>query len=112
MDTGGFVQIAGQMDTVDKYTASIDLSNACRQFYKSRLEAAHCIKARWEKQASATRRTTVGNDNDRPVADNHSSRSDNVQRRHRSSIDAAMDKLRTEMVSRFSCFLQQQRKRN
>lgn len=90
MDTERFLTVPDMNDTaMDKYTASIELSNACRQFYKSRVEAAHCIKSRWERHSSLCR---TGNDNDRP-ADN------STTRRQRNSIDVAMDKLRTEMVS-------------
>ncbi|KAL8621671.1 hypothetical protein ACOMHN_024642 [Nucella lapillus] len=87
----------------DKYTASIELSNACRQFYKSRVEAAHCIKSKWEKQAAHQKSQCCDktNDNDRLSADQESSKCDNrtTHRRHKSSIDEAMDKLRTEMTS-------------
>lgn len=93
MDTDRLLKVPDQNETsMDKYTASIELSNACRQFYKSRVEAADCIKSRWERHAQHTR--SPGNDNDRPADDNST-----AQRRQRNSIDEAMDKLRTEMVS-------------
>ena len=96
MDTERFLKVPDQNDTaIDKYAASIELSNACRQFYKSRVEAAHCIKSRWERHSSHR----SGNDNDRPADDN------STQRRQKNSIDKAMDRLRTEMVSGRICFV-------
>ena len=58
----------------DKYTDSIDLSNACREFYQSRKRAAKVVK---EKLASSGRQRTT---------------------KKKSSIDTAMETLRNEMV--------------
>ncbi|KAH3809225.1 leucine rich adaptor protein 1-like [Dreissena polymorpha] len=63
------------MASDDVYTDNIELSNACRQFYQSRKQAAENVK----QQLASSRR-----------------------QRHMTSgnrIDVAMDKLRTEMVS-------------
>ncbi|RUS90923.1 hypothetical protein EGW08_001320, partial [Elysia chlorotica] len=40
------------IDANDKYTAAIELSNKCREFYQSRLEAANSIKSRWRIEPS------------------------------------------------------------
>lgn len=96
MDTTMYLQVPDQ-EVTDKYTASIELSNACRQFYKSRVEAANCIKTRWERhsQTHVSRRT---NDNDiRSAGD--SCNNTRTERKQRNSIDEAMEKLRTEMAS-------------
>ena len=58
----------------DKYTDSIDLSNACREFYQSRKRAAEVVK---EKLASSGRQRTT---------------------KKKTSIDVAMETLRNEMV--------------
>ncbi|KAK7490484.1 hypothetical protein BaRGS_00018270 [Batillaria attramentaria] len=94
MDTTMCLQVPDQEGT-DKYTASIELSNACRQFYKSRVEAANCIKTRWERNAAHVTRRTSGNDNDHTGNRDNS----NTSRKQRNSIDEAMEKLRTEMAS-------------
>ena len=59
----------------DDYTASIELSNACREFYTNRLKATESFKQNLgSSRATGYRRT---------------------------SIDDAMEKLRSEMVRRF-----------
>lgn len=58
----------------DKYTDSIDLSNACREFYQSRKRAAEVVK---EKLASSGRQRTT---------------------KKKTSIDVAMETLRNEMT--------------
>lgn len=103
MDKGSLLKVPGQAETdMDKYTASIELSNACRQFYQSRLEAAHGIKSRWERHSNP-QSTCCGddsNDNCRPASDHTcSSVSSGSQQRQRNSIDEAMDRLRSEMTS-------------
>lgn len=60
----------------DKYTDSIDLSNACREFYQTRKKAAEVVK---EKLASSGRQRTT---------------------KKKTSIDVAMETLRNEMVSK------------
>lgn len=94
MDKGRFLRAPEQANdtAMDKYTAAIELSNACRQFYQARVEAANCIKSRWQMHAHSTR----CNDNDRPAEENSKT---TPERRHRNSIDEAMEKLRTEMTS-------------
>ncbi|XP_045160465.2 uncharacterized protein LOC123525467 [Mercenaria mercenaria] len=59
----------------DKYMDSIDLSNACREFYQTRKRAAEVVK---EKLANSGRPRTC---------------------RKTTSIDVAMETLRTEMAS-------------
>jgi hypothetical protein len=62
----------------DKYMDSIDLSNACREFYQTRKRAAEVVK---EKLANSGRPRTC---------------------KKTTSIDVAMETLRTEMVRK--CF--------
>ncbi|KAL4237139.1 hypothetical protein ACF0H5_005519 [Mactra antiquata] len=59
----------------DKYDESIDLSNACREFYQSRKRAAEVVK---EKLANSGRTRTT---------------------KKKTSIDIAMETLRSEMAS-------------
>lgn len=59
----------------DKYMDSIDLSNACREFYQTRKRAAEVVK---EKLANSGRQRTC---------------------KKTTSIDVAMETLRTEMAS-------------
>lgn len=63
----------------DDYTASIELSNACREFYRNRVKATEHFK-----QSMNSRHKT-----------------ESVQNNKRTSIDDAMDKLRNEMVCVF-----------
>lgn len=58
----------------DKYMDSIDLSNACREFYQTRKRAAEVVK---EKLANSGRHRSC---------------------KKTTSIDVAMETLRTEMV--------------
>lgn len=60
----------------DEYTASIELSNACREFYRHRVQATETFK-----QTINTRNNTE------------------TMKTKRTSIDDAMEKLRTEMAS-------------
>ena len=59
----------------DDYTASIELSNACREFYRKRVKTTENFKQNLGSLQPPTRRT---------------------------SIDDAMDKLKSEMVSIFT----------
>ena len=61
----------------DKYMESIDLSNACREFYQSRKRAAEAVK---EKLSNSGRQRTT---------------------KQKTSIDTAMETLRNEMVRTF-----------
>ncbi|XP_046566772.1 leucine rich adaptor protein 1-like [Haliotis rubra] len=79
LDTKAMLQVPSE-DGFDKYTASIELSNACRQFYKSRVETAEAMKEKWDKTPSTT---TDANGNGR----------------QKNSIDKAMETLRAEMAS-------------
>lgn len=60
----------------DDYTAAIELSNACREFYRYRVKATENFKQTMHS------RTNVGN----------------ARNNKRTTIDDAMDTLRTEMV--------------
>lgn len=68
----------------DPYTAAIDLSNKCRQFYFNHKKAAEAIK---QSVRSAK----------------HTRAKEKMNGKPRSGIDNAMDRLRSEMVR--SCFL-------
>lgn len=65
-------------DVSDDYTAAIELSNACREFYRNRVKATENFK-----QTMNSRNNTATLSNTR-----------------RTTIDDAMDKLRNEMVSK------------
>lgn len=67
----------GNLESSDDYTAAIELSNACREFYRNRVKATESFK-----QTMNCRNNTATLANSR-----------------RTTIDDAMDKLRTEMVS-------------
>ncbi|KAL4237140.1 hypothetical protein ACF0H5_005520 [Mactra antiquata] len=62
--------------TADDYTASIELSNACREFYRNRVQATEHFK-----QSMSCRNNNVN------------------ENKKRTTIDDAMDKLRSEMAS-------------
>lgn len=61
------------IETMDKYTAGIELSNKCRQFYQKRMETAEDVKQRFS-----------------PIL---------KKERKKSTLDVAMEKLGNEMVS-------------
>jgi hypothetical protein len=89
----------------DKYTAAIELSNKCREFYKSRVEAANTMKSKWRENnqqrdnsdvhdqsfssASSLSLSSGANDNERTIN----------SKQQRIRVDQAMERLRTEMVS-------------
>ena len=124
----------------DKYTAAIELSNKCREFYNSRLEAANSIKSRWcmtpydksspensstssplpphspndSSSSSSSSSSSIspssstsslsGTSSNGTAKDNDNSySSEPLKSRRQNSIDVAMDRLRTEMVSSFTC---------
>lgn len=60
----------------DDYTASIELSNACREFYRNRVKATEVFKQTMNSRNNAGC----------------------IKQSKRTSIDDAMEKLRTEMV--------------
>ena len=64
-------------DTSDDYTAAIELSNACREFYRNRVKATESFKQ------------TMNNRNNTAT----------LTQTKRTTIDDAMDRLRNEMVS-------------
>ena len=89
--------------TMDKYTAGIELSNACRQFYVSRLKAAGKIKERLELADSGVKPLDVNSNNDDRVKVNDvneakASRDQKVEIAGKSRIQQAMNVLKTEMV--------------
>lgn len=61
------------IETMDKYTAGIELSNKCRQFYQKRMETAEDVKQRFS-----------------PIL---------KKERKKSTLDVAMEKLGNEMAS-------------
>ncbi|GFN89409.1 hypothetical protein PoB_001591500 [Plakobranchus ocellatus] len=116
----------------DKYTAAIELSNRCREFYNSRLAAASSIKSRWSvPQAACDNHAQENNNNtsssvlpslssstsSSPTSSSSSTSLSSTSncskvntpdvgntKRRTNSIDQAMDRLRTEMVSVTSDF--------
>ena len=76
-DTSSVPEIV--VEPADDYTAAIELSNACREFYRNRVQATESFKRNLnnrnnDKASKTTRRTT---------------------------IDDSMDKLRCEMVRKY-----------
>lgn len=65
-----------EIEVMDKYTAGIELSNKCREFYHKRMETAETMKQRLSPLPQKERR--------------------------KSSLDNAMEKLSSEMVSLFT----------
>ena len=99
-------------EALDKYTAGIELSNACRQFYVNRVKASAKVKERLgleERRGGLLGRgvvdpapgrhgtTAVGTAPSQPQTDapGGGGRSDSSKR---NSIDAAMQVLKREMV--------------
>lgn len=74
------VNVSGVAETEapDNYTASIELSNSCREFYKSRVEATDAFKKRLQSYKNPIPSTK------------------------KTSIDVSMEKLKYEMVSFYS----------
>lgn len=68
--------------TMDTYTANIELSNACRDFYRSRLKSTEEIKHSLDNRQQEDSEVPDGNANKRSA-----------------SFDSAMDNLRREMAS-------------
>lgn len=66
-------------DTSDDYTAAIELSNACREFYRNRVKATESFKQTMNSRNNTATLTNV----------------------KRTTIDDAMDRLRNEMVRNF-----------
>lgn len=80
-DNGHFLEIPVSAST-EKHIASIELSNACREFYKTRSRETELAK----------QRLMAGTERD-------SDQSNCQSRKKRSSIDIAMETLRTATVS-------------
>lgn len=87
----------------DKYTASIELSNACREFYRSRIKAAEVARKRVESDASdetgsdsAEGSSTSASSSSSSLSSSSSSSDSN---RKKTTIDVAMEQLRREMAS-------------
>ncbi|CAL1533071.1 unnamed protein product [Lymnaea stagnalis] len=99
----------------DKYTAAIELSNKCREFYKSRLEAANFMKSKWRDGASqyggcsdgestpssSSSASSSPNSSSSSIASSHGNDNSRIvsSRRQRNGVDVAMERLRSEMVS-------------
>ncbi|KAK6990025.1 hypothetical protein BgiMline_013296 [Biomphalaria glabrata] len=86
----------------DKYTAAIELSNKCRDFYKSRVEAANIMKSKWrhsvsDSESASSSASTSPTSSTSSIS--QSQEDENVSRGHKSGVDAAMERLRAEMVS-------------
>lgn len=80
----------------DKYTASIELSNACREFYRSRIKAAEVARKRLQSDAS----DETGSDSAEGTSSSSSlSSSSSESNRKKTTIDVAMEQLRREMAS-------------
>ncbi|GAB1600462.1 putative uncharacterized protein DDB_G0272516 [Argonauta hians] len=75
----------------DKYTASIELSNACREFYRSRIKAAEIARKKLECDSNFDKNAAGSNSS--------SSNSNNQTRKKKTTIDIAMEQLRREMNS-------------
>ncbi|XP_029640199.1 putative uncharacterized protein DDB_G0272516 [Octopus sinensis] len=73
----------------DKYTASIELSNACREFYRSRIKAAEIARKKLECDSNFDKSDTGSN----------STGANNHRVRKKTTIDIAMEQLRREMNS-------------
>ncbi|KAH9493158.1 hypothetical protein Btru_022503 [Bulinus truncatus] len=80
------IQVEDENNVLTKYTDPIDLSNACREFYQSRLEMTKAMKTQW------TSPTTISGDGHQPV-DNRKHVNNKV------SLDAAIQVLKHEMAS-------------
>ena len=105
-------------EPMDKYTAGIELSNACRQFYVSRVKAAGKIKERLEladtginyHTDSSSRESnqnvdTLSSEDDgvtiNGLGESAQTPSDQkVKNTRKSRIEKAMDVLKNEMVRR------------
>lgn len=95
----------------DKYTAAIELSNKCREFYKSRLEAANFMKSKWRDSASqynscsdnesTSSSASSPNSSSSSISSSHGDDNSRISnsRRQRNGVDVAMERLRSEMVS-------------
>ncbi|KAL5022562.1 hypothetical protein ScPMuIL_001717 [Solemya velum] len=84
--TKDYLTVPGQETTcgTDQYTAFIELSNRCREFYRTRLHAAELAKQK------------INTENDTNSISDSSVTTDGGKK---TSLDHAMDKLRKEMVS-------------
>ena len=86
------------MEFVDEYTASIELSNACRQFYQTRVGIANCIKSKWE-DGFCCDHCTIDNSYNKDRSTCHHVYGEAVPVKPiKNSVDIAMEKLRFEMV--------------
>ncbi|XP_059151635.1 uncharacterized protein LOC131937915 [Physella acuta] len=92
-----------RLDASDKYTAAIELSNRCREFYNSRVVVANSMKTRWRDSLSDTSSSSSSSAASSPTSSSSSlsqgSDDSRSSRRQRSGVDLAMEKLRAEMVS-------------
>ena len=98
----GATRIGGiELSGMDKYTAGIELSNACRSYYARRLRTAEGMKKKLSLPPSAVPSSTspgkthVAED----VDEGYITQRPTYTARKQTSIDKAMDKLRNELVS-------------
>lgn len=84
----------------DKWTAGIELSNACRNFYKSRLQAAQEAKQTWLHDLDVPSLPSNLRSYNEPEPDTGLrplAKTVNYTRK-RTSVDVAVDRLKKEMV--------------
>ena len=79
---------------MDKYTAGIELSNACRNYYTRRLRAAEGVKRKLGLSVPYKEQNNEGN-----ISEDEGYTTQRPVPRRSTSIDKAMDRLKRELVS-------------
>jgi len=80
------------IDADDKYTAAIEVSNACRMFYVSRLQTAETLKDRlMDRRRAVSAAAASVPSPDRPASTDHYTAT---------SFETAVARLHKELVSR------------
>ncbi|CAL1530343.1 unnamed protein product [Lymnaea stagnalis] len=92
------IQVQSDCNVLSKYTDPIDLSNACRAFYQSRLEITRQMKDRWRSGQDGG-----SNDNGMEGVSRTSRRAGLEEPRKKNSLDVAIERLRHEMA----CLMEQ-----
>ena len=102
----GEMSRSAQVDAdVDKYTAAIDVSNACRMFYVSRLQTAETLKDRLVDRRRAVRAAAAPSPPPHDQGTRHAVPGGSAQGHRRSVVDevaaleAVVARLHTELVS-------------
>ncbi|XP_059177686.1 uncharacterized protein T25D10.4-like [Physella acuta] len=88
--------IDSHKDFLNKYTDPIDLSNACRAFYRSRLEVTRKMREKWSKNGEDTMTEGEGV---RRGEDGTFLRECGANARRKNSLDLAIGVLRQEMAT-------------